>query len=117
MENLLAETYLNEVNKLDGSNFINWKFKMRTLMEGYGAWMITKGDESRPNAASGATTTSILDWNNGEKKAKLLLKMSVKDSIILHIRDFKTFSETWQALKDLYQTNNMNRILFLKSKL
>jgi hypothetical protein len=36
IKNPLAETYLNEANKLDGSNFINLKFKMRTLMEGYG---------------------------------------------------------------------------------
>jgi hypothetical protein len=45
MANPLAETYLNKANKLDGSNFINWKFKMQTLMEGYGVWTITKGDE------------------------------------------------------------------------
>jgi hypothetical protein len=43
MANPLAETYLNEANKLDGSNFINWKFKMQTLMEGYGVWNIAKG--------------------------------------------------------------------------
>jgi hypothetical protein len=36
MANPLVETYLNEANKIDGSNFINWKFKMQTLMEGYG---------------------------------------------------------------------------------
>jgi hypothetical protein len=42
MANPLAETYLNEANKLDGSNFINWKFKMQTLMEGYGVWNIAK---------------------------------------------------------------------------
>jgi hypothetical protein len=29
----------------------------------------------------------------------------------------KTSNETWQALKDLYQNNNTNHILFLKSKL
>jgi hypothetical protein len=45
MANPLAKTYLNEANKLDGSNFINWKFKMKTLMEGYGVWMVAKGDE------------------------------------------------------------------------
>jgi hypothetical protein len=43
--------------------------------------------------------------------------MSVKDNIIPHIRDAKTFSETWKVLKDLYETNNTNRIIFLKSKL
>jgi hypothetical protein len=55
MANPLAETYLNEANKLDGSNFVNWKFKMQTLMEGYGVWTITKGDEARPDASAGAT--------------------------------------------------------------
>jgi hypothetical protein len=57
MANPLAETYLNEANKLDGLNFINWKFKMQTLMEGYGVWNIVKGTELKPDAAAGATTT------------------------------------------------------------
>jgi hypothetical protein len=55
MVNPLAETYLNEANKLDGLNFINWKFKMQTLMEGYGIWNIAKGTELKPDAATGAT--------------------------------------------------------------
>jgi transposase-like protein len=50
MVNPLAETYLNEANKLDGSNFINWKFKMQMLMEGYGVWNIAKGTELKPDA-------------------------------------------------------------------
>ena len=88
---------------------------MQTLMEGYET--ITKGDEARPDAPAGATVTKILDWDRRENKANVLLRMSVKDSIILHIRDVRTSSETWKSLKDLYQTNNMNHILFLKSKL
>jgi hypothetical protein len=42
--------------------------------------------------------------------------MSVKDNIIPYIRDAKTSSETWKVLKDLYETNNTNHIIFLKSK-
>jgi hypothetical protein len=38
--------------------------------------------------------------------------MSVKDNIIPHIRDVKTSKETWKALKDLYESNNTNHILF-----
>ena len=76
MANPLGETYLNEANKLDGSNFINWKFKMQTLMEGYGVWNIANGTELKPVAAGGviaveggataavggATTAQIQDW-------------------------------------------------------
>jgi hypothetical protein len=117
MVNPLAETYLNEANKLDGSNFINWKFKMQTLMEGYGVWTIAKGTEAKPDAAVGATTTQIQDWEKHENKAKVLLRMSVKDNIIPHIREANTSAETWTTLKALYETSNTNRILFLKTKL
>jgi hypothetical protein len=75
MVNPLAETYLNEANKLDGSNFINWKFKMQTLMEGYGVWNIAKGTELKPDVATGVTTTQIQDWEKRENKAKVLLRM------------------------------------------
>jgi hypothetical protein len=90
---------------------------MQTMMEGYGVWTITKGDEAKPDATAGATTTSIQDWDKRENKAKVLLRMSVKDSIIPHIRDCKTSNDTWKTLKDLYETKNTNQILFLKSKL
>ena len=59
MVNPLVETYLNEANKLYGLNFINWKFKMQTLMEGYGVWNIVKGTELKPDAAASVTTTQI----------------------------------------------------------
>ena len=117
MSNPLVETYLNEANKLDGSSFINWKFKMQTLMEGYGVWTITNGDEAKPVAATGGTPAQIQDWDKRENKAKVLLRMSVKDSIIPHIREAKTSAETWTTLKDLYETSNTNRLLFLKTKL
>ena len=116
MANPLAETYLNEANKLDGSNFINWKFKMQTFMESYGVQNIAKGTELKPHAAAGATATQIQDWEKRENKAKVLLRMSVKDSIIPHIREATTFAETWTTLKALYETSNTNRIMFLKTK-
>jgi hypothetical protein len=116
MVNPLAETYLNKANKLDGSNFINWKFKMQILMEGYGVWTITKGGEEKSDAAIGVTIAQIQDWEKRENKAKVLLRMSIKDSIIPHIREATTFVEIWTWLKALYETRTTNRIVFLKTK-
>lgn len=59
MVNPLAERYLNKSNNLDGINYVNWKFKLQTLLEGYGAWTITKGDELKPIV--GMTTATIQD--------------------------------------------------------
>jgi hypothetical protein len=117
MSNPLVETYLNEANKLYGKIFINWKFKMQTLMEGYGVGTIAKGYEAKPNASVDMTTMQIQDWDKRENKAKVLLHMSIKDSIIPHIREVKIFVATWTTLKALYETSNTNCILFLKTKL
>jgi hypothetical protein len=117
MENTLAETYLNEANKLDGSNFINYKFKMQTLMEGYGVWMIAKGTEEKHYVVTGVKETQIQDWDKHENKANVLLCMYVKDGIISHIREDKTSAKTWTMLKSLYESSNTNHILFLKTKL
>jgi hypothetical protein len=70
MSNLI-DSYLNETNKLDGLNYINWKFKMHTLLEGYNAWEIVSGTEAKLTTP----TTSVQDWKKRETKAKVLLRM------------------------------------------
>ena len=77
------ESYLHESGKLDGSNFTNWKFKIQTLLEGANAWSVVRGDEQRSNSNIG---TQEQEWDKRENKAKVFLKMSVKDDIIPHIK-------------------------------
>lgn len=43
--------------------------------------------------------------------------MLVKDNIIPRIRECKTSQETWDTLKNLYEMNTTNGILYLKSKI
>ena len=61
--------------------------------------------------------TAIIYCEKRETKAKVLLQMSIKDNIILHSRDYKTSIETLTVLNNLYEMENSNRILFLKSEL
>jgi len=111
MRNTL-ESYLHESGKLDGTNFSNWKFKMQTLLESANAWSIVLGDEQRAGTAA-----QEQDWDKRETKARVILKMFVKDSIIPHIRDSKTAADIWTTIKNLYETQNTNRVLALKGKL
>ena len=106
------ESYLHESGKLDGSNFSNWKFKIQTLLESANAWSIVTGSELRPGSAA-----QEQDWDKRETKAKVILKMSVKDNIIPHIRDCKSATDIWTMIKNLYQKQNTNRVLSLKGKL
>eukprot|EP00253_Pinus_taeda_P031194 PITA_31194 len=106
------ESYLHESGKLDGTNFSNWKFKMQTLLGSANAWSIVLGNEQRAENA-----TQEQDWDKRETKAKVILKMSVKDNIIPHIRDCKSAADIWNTIKGLYETQNSNRVLALKGKL
>src|ERR1700733_2002649 len=95
------ESYLHESGKLDGTNFSNWKFEMQTLLESTNAWLIVLGNEQRIGKP-----TQEQDWDKRETKAKVILKMSVKDNIIPHIRDCKSAADIWTKIKGLYETQN-----------
>jgi hypothetical protein len=112
MSNSLMDSYLNESNKLDGENYVNWKFKLQTLMEGFNVWSIACGDEAKPTTS----TTSVQDWERRENKEKVLLRMSIKDNIIPHIRECKMSQETWEVLKGLYEMDQYKSGIVFKKK-
>jgi len=47
MSNPLVDSYLNESTKIDGKNYVNWKFKLIMVLEAYNLWTIVK--EMSPN--------------------------------------------------------------------
>ena len=71
------------------------------------------GDEPRPTARS----TSVLDWEKRESRARTMLKMPVKYCIIPHIREGKSAHEISRILKELYEIKNSNHLLLIKSKI
>jgi len=58
MNNNIFEACMNKHNKLYGSNYANWKFKMQTLLKAQSAWMIVNGDDPRPSVGS----ATVPDW-------------------------------------------------------
>lgn len=106
------ESYFHEFVKLNGTDFSKWKFKMQTLLESENAWLIFMGDERRARIA-----TQEQDLDKREMKAKVILKISVKDNIIPHIKDYKSTADIWTMIKNLYKTQNTNHVLALKGKL
>ena len=103
----LTDLYITEASKLNGENYVNWKFKLITVLEALSLWPIVKGDEQKLT-----DLLSLSDWNSWETQAKVLIRMSVKDNITPHIRNSKTSKDTWDKLKGLYETCDSNRILF-----
>ena len=80
------------------------------------AWSIISSDEQKLNSRT-SETALIQYWVKRESKVTFLLKMSVKNNIIPHIKDGKSSTKIWTTLKNLYQTQNTNHILSLNGKL
>ena len=57
MLNPLVETYLNEASKFNGEGYVDWKFKLLTMLEGMNLWSIVSGDEAKPVG----TVVAIID--------------------------------------------------------
>ena len=108
----MPDLYITEASKLNGENYVNWKFKLITVLEALSLWPIVKGDEQKPT-----DPLSLSDLNLWETQAKVLIRMSIKYNIIPRIRNSKMSRDTWDKLKGLYETSDANRILFLKTKL
>ena len=97
--NNMMEVYLNESNKLDGSNYCNWKFKLQNMLEEHSAWGIKARDDVKPIIAAGVIVATVKEWEKRENKVRTMLKMETKDCIIPHIRDCKSTNEIWKNLK------------------
>ena len=54
----MADSYINEASKLNGDNYVNWKFKLINILEALNLWNIVKGDEHKPSES-----LSISYWN------------------------------------------------------
>ena len=91
---------MTEANKLDETNYVNRKFKIQTLLKAVMAWEIVLGKEDRPETSANL----VQDWDHRERKVKVLLRMSIKDNIIPHIRECKTSTATWSTLKGMHET-------------
>lgn len=56
-----------------------------------------------PMALPLVSNTTIQDCEKREMKAKVLLKLLVKDCIIPHIRECKTTNDIYMILKEMYE--------------
>jgi len=63
MEDDLVNSYLNESNKMDGFNYVNWKFNIKTLMETSNVWPVVSGKEAKFEFLA-----NTQDWDTRERK-------------------------------------------------
>ena len=125
-------------DKLDGTNYPLWVYMMRHVLVAKGLWNIMQGYDVCPIVVGTSTndvgvvedgagssllahsipppppTAEQIHWDGRDVQAHALLALSIKCTIIPHIRSCKTSKEAWDTLATLYQARNEARVAYLR---
>ncbi len=101
------------VDKLDGSNWITWKFQVKHLLLGKGLWKYIDGSAM---LAEDATEEQRLKFKSESQKAFSILAMAISASQLYLITSCEEPKEAWDALKKHFERETLANKLFLKKK-
>jgi hypothetical protein len=105
---------LRVLNKLNGANWVNWKFRMEMVLEEKDLWGVVIGEEEEPS--SSATPVEKATYKKRQKKALTLIALGVEDSQLSHIRTCKTATEAWTKLVAVHEAKGIANKLLLSDQ-
>lgn len=105
-------TLLNQVPKLTGKNYHDWKFAVSMVLKRAGLMEIVDGTVKQP--AKGTSGVDNADWLKKADEALMLIGLSVDVSQFTHICSAANGAVAWQALKDVYETGSRGSRIALK---
>ena len=74
---------IHSIDKLNGSNYHAWKFKIQMVLIDKDIWDVIDGSEEEPMAESSVAASGA--WNKKDKKALATICLSVTDSELVYV--------------------------------
>lgn len=90
-----------QIEKLNGTNYQMWKFKIELLLQKEELWNIVSD-----NLPAVADRTAI--WITKDGKARAYIGLTVENDQLVHIRRKETAKEMWQALEQYHQKHTLS---------
>ena len=101
------------IDKLDGSNWITWKFQLKHLLLAKDLWKYVDGSAM---LAEGATAEQRAKHRSESQKAFSVIAMSVSTSQLYLITSYEEPKEAWDVLKKHFERETLANKLFLKKQ-
>ena len=98
------------IEKLDGDNWLAWKFQMMNLLEAKDLWEHAEGT-AQPPADNDQSRAAHL---KAQKKAKATIALGVRSSLVYLINSCTTPKQMWDTLKAQFERNTLANKLLLK---
>ena len=121
--NMASETTLTKIEKLNGENYINWKFNMRCCLMERGLWGFISGKLLKPEVKTEGDNVSADDVNKSKEKlseyelkadkAYSLIALSVEKHLQIHVSSTNTAKEAWDSLQKHFQFVSVTQMVRL----
>lgn len=96
------------ITKLNGTNYFNWRYKMKMILIEKEVWNVIEDDI--PNPVTDA-------WKKADEKAHSTIALNVEDDQIQYIRLCKQARDAWKALMDIHEKDTANNRVFILRKI
>ena len=101
------------VDKLDGTNWMTWKFQVRHLLLAKGLWGYVDGTEV---LAEGADESARTEFNKRSQRAFSTIALAVNTSQLYLITSLDKPKDAWDALRCHFERDTLANKLFLKKQ-
>ena len=101
------------VDKLDGTNWITWKFQLRHLLMAKGFWKYVDGSTALPDEPTPEQTAK---YQSESQRAFSTIAMLVSSSQLYLITSHEEPKQAWDALKDHFERDTLANKIFLKKQ-
>src|SRR4051812_26137853 len=100
------------IERLNGTNYSLWKFRMRMILIKEKTWDVTSGKMTAPTDAK-----ALKAWTTRDQDALASICLAVSDSEMSHLTKCETAFEAWMKLQSIYEGKDLARMLYLRRQL
>lgn len=104
---------VRHIEKLNGSNFLTWKFEMVALFRAARVHNVVNGTDV---LAADATDAVQNTWEEKDAKARVLISTTLERSQLISLITCETAKQMWDALCSQYEQKWASSKLFLLNK-
>src|SRR3954466_6498050 len=112
----MSSAILNASEKLNGTNYYQWKFRVQLILMREKLWDHVDAKFKAPSSKSDDTADNA-KWRADSQAAFATLCLTISDAQMRNVRNCKTAAEVWKRLEDIHESKSIARQMHLRRQL